>query len=392
LSKFPRILLLNSPFLMYSDILAAFDSMEVPYLDIDVAAADTTENLLKLIKRAVNEFRPDFALTVNHFGVDYDGQMLDTLKELQLPLASWFVDSPELSLHDWHNLKSPNVALFTIDADSVEPLLTAGHPVVKYLPLGSNPSRFNPAQKNMLQGEAPSSVCFVGNTWMREIGERLKKARPTKNMLRDFRAAARVHQTAPRRLIADILEESFPVAASEREALSPSRRHMYDVAVAFESTRGYRLDCVRKILPHTPVVVGNPTWKRVLPSDSFLWMESASYDTILPALYPRFEINFNCTCPYFTGAVNQRVFDVPASGAFVLSDHRDAMDELFTPGTQSATYQCKEEIPEKIKYYLANPSIRNSIAKKARMRVLMEHTYEHRMQTLFATMNAIFGG
>lgn len=389
--KSPRVLILNSPFLIYSDILAAFHSLEVPHLVIDVAAADTTENLIRIIRRANREFRPDCALTINHYGVDYDGEMLHALEEIQLPLASWFVDSPELNLHDWNALKSRIVALFSIDADSVDPLRAAGHPTVEYLPLGTNPTRFNPARKAMLEGADFSGVCFVGNTWMREIGERLKRARPTRNMLLAWRAAARIHRSNPRRPIGDILKESFPQAAEERDALPPYRRHMYDVAVAFEGTRTYRLDCIRELLPHTPVIVGNRTWKTALPPESFLWMESASYDTILPALYPRFEINFNCTCPYFTGAVNQRVFDVPASGAFVLSDHRAVMDEMFTPGTESATYRSIEEIPEKIAYYLANPTARNAITKRARRRVLMEHTYEHRVQAIFRTMNAVFG-
>lgn len=392
MQKHPRVLLLNSPFLIYSDILATFDAMEVPYTVIDVAQAGSTDKLIENIKTTTGQFRPDFALTVNHYGIDFQGQTLAVLQDIQLPLASWFVDSPELSLHEWQNLHSPLAALFTIDADTVAPLRTAGHEHVSYLPLGTNPFRFNPARIKTLKGEAPSRVCFVGNTWIHEIEQRLKKARPTDSMLEIWEKAALVHRESPHRSIADILQTDFPAAATERDSLDQHRRHMFDVAIAFESTRSYRLECVRHLLPYTPVIVGNETWKNALPEDTFLWMESASYDAILPALYPRFEINFNCTCPYFTNAVNQRVFDVPASGAFVLSDHRPVMGELFEPETEAVTYASPDEIPEKLAYYLANPSVRQGIARKARMRVLMEHTYEHRMEALFRGMRDIFGG
>lgn len=58
------------------------------------------------------------------------------------------------------------------------------------------------------------------------------------------------------------------------------------------------------------------------------------------------------------GAVNQRVFDVPAAGAFVLTDWREQMDELFEPGKEIVCYREPGEVPELIRWWLAHPDAR----------------------------------
>jgi spore maturation protein CgeB len=85
-------------------------------------------------------------------------------------------------------------------------------------------------------------------------------------------------------------------------------------------------------------------------------------------------------------AVNQRVFDVPACGAFLLTDYQESLDELFEIGKELVVYRHKDEIPEIVRYYLKNPEQRKTIAMKGRQRVLKEHTYKHRLNELINYM------
>ena len=119
--------------------------------------------------------------------------------------------------------------------------------------------------------------------------------------------------------------------------------------------------------------------------------EELSYYTDLPFFYQLSDINFNCTSAQMKGAVNQRIFDVPCAGAFVLTDWREQMDELFTPGKEVIFYREPGETPELIRHYLAKPNERARIAAAARARVLAEHTYVHRLQTLAARMREVYG-
>ena len=85
-------------------------------------------------------------------------------------------------------------------------------------------------------------------------------------------------------------------------------------------------------------------------------------------------------------AVNQRVFDVPACGAFILTDYQKGLDELFDVGKEMIVYRDKDEIPVLVKYYLDNPEKREAVAKKGAERVLKEHTYKHRLDVIIRAM------
>lgn len=79
--------------------------------------------------------------------------------------------------------------------------------------------------------------------------------------------------------------------------------------------------------------------------------------------------------------VNPRTFELAACGAFQLVDQRELMDELFAPG-ELETFVDMEELKEKIAHFLAHPQERAAIADRGRERVLRDHTYERRMETL----------
>lgn len=79
--------------------------------------------------------------------------------------------------------------------------------------------------------------------------------------------------------------------------------------------------------------------------------------------------------------VNPRTFELAAMNAFQLLDERSLLPELFAPD-ELVTFACIEEFYAKIEYFLAHPEERAAYASRARARVLRDHTYGHRMQTL----------
>jgi len=81
--------------------------------------------------------------------------------------------------------------------------------------------------------------------------------------------------------------------------------------------------------------------------------------------------------------VNPRTFELAACGAFQLVDRRELMDELFASG-ELETFGDMAELKEKIAYFLAHPEARREVAARSRERVLRDHTYERRMDTLLA--------
>lgn len=79
--------------------------------------------------------------------------------------------------------------------------------------------------------------------------------------------------------------------------------------------------------------------------------------------------------------VNPRTFELAACGAFQVVDRRALLPELFAEG-ELALFSDMSELVQAIEFYRASPEARAEVAGRGRARVLAEHTYAHRMQTL----------
>lgn len=169
-------------------------------------------------------------------------------------------------------------------------------------------------------------------------------------------------------------------------------RLAYETAITWQATRLYRNGCVRRLLPLRPLIVGDKGWRTEFRHEKVQprYLDALSYYIDLPRFYCRSHINFNCTSKQMKGAVNQRIFDVPAAGAFVLTDWRPQMENLYE-ADEMVCYKDPDEAPELARYYLAHPQQRQRIAQKARQRVLACHTWSHRLQSLLEQMRQIYG-
>lgn len=79
--------------------------------------------------------------------------------------------------------------------------------------------------------------------------------------------------------------------------------------------------------------------------------------------------------------VNPRTFELAAIGAFQLVDGRSLMPELFDEG-ELATFDSMDDMLAKLDRFLAEPEARAVYVRRARERVLRDHTYDIRMRTL----------
>lgn len=91
----------------------------------------------------------------------------------------------------------------------------------------------------------------------------------------------------------------------------------------------------------------------------------------------------------FGDFVNPRTFELAASGAFQLVDRRTLLPELFSPGEELITFRSVTELKELIDYYMAHPDERAVSVLRTRTRALAEHTYEHRMRAMLATIYGV---
>ncbi|MFW5488826.1 MAG: CgeB family protein [Desulfovibrio sp.] len=390
----PRILLLTSQYFLMGELKAACERMQVPHQLLDIGAKELgREEFVEDLLQAVLNFRPDFVLTVNHLGVDREGILSDLLEKLGLPLASWFVDNPHLILSMYSKLVNPWTTLFTWDVDNIPTLRALGFEHVFHLPLAADVQRFRPQPNAQVPKEWKTPVSFVGNSMVIKTRRRLEAADPSPDLTKAYPSLAHEFGKSRHRNAADFLHQRHPELVDGYESLAtPERKLAFDTLITWESTRQYRTSCVRAMLPFTPLIVGDPGWKETFADEgtAWRWHKELSYYTDLPLFYPCSRINFNCTSLQMKGAVNQRVFDVPTCGAFLLTDHRDQIEELFEPGREVAVYKSPAEATDMARHYLEHPEERQAVTQAARKRVLAQHTYEHRMEKLMRAMFNIY--
>jgi len=389
----PRILFFDSQYFLCNEIQTSLQRLEIEHRALKINTTGLGEQaFIEELLKAVIDFKPDFVLTVNHFGLDRQGKLAALLEELHLPLASWFVDNPHLILHHYTHPGTDNTAIFTYDAGNLEPLRRKGFANTYYLPLATDPQRFS--QKNFSYDVKSwqSDVSFVGNSMTQAVAKSLELSHLTEPWASTFPTIAADFEKSGTCDVATYLQTNASswAALLEKQPTQESKLALESL-LTWEATRQYRLKCVRKTLPHHPLVVGDTGWLSLFQDDKrWRYLPGIDYYEDLPRFYPQSTVNFNCTSRQMIGAVNQRVFDVPASGAFVLTDYRDQMESLFDLESEVVVYRDPDEIPSLIERSLKDHHTRKRIINAALKRIHAEHTYEIRLKKLCSHMRNTF--
>jgi len=88
-------------------------------------------------------------------------------------------------------------------------------------------------------------------------------------------------------------------------------------------------------------------------------------------------------------AIKGRDFEVPMCGSFYLCEYNPALDEWFEPNKEFVSWKDLPDLINKIKYYLSNATLRETIAHAGYLRAKTEHTWTNRFKVLFKYLNQI---
>jgi len=387
-----RVLLVSSKHLLLSEVSRALKRLGHACTLLLIGREELNiESATKGFEGVIRSFRPDFVLTINHLGFDREGVVTGLLTGWRVPFASWYVDSPHLILRHYRQNRSPFLTLFLWDEDYLETVRKLGFERVQYLPLGVDDELFCP-RKDCKDGSssAPLDVSFVGNSMAIKVRSVLRRCRIGGTLLERLEGVSRAFELSSHLVVRDLLEERFPELSQELTRLPEAEALGYESAVTWSATGSYRGELVKQLHRFTPTVIGDAGWTETLGGGFRLQRELNYYDD-LPGLYNRTKVNFNATSRQMKEGVNQRVFDVPACGGFVLTDWTRQLERLMEPGREVLAYRKGEEIPDLVEKALRDDEFRQKIAVAGRRRALKEHTYVHRVQNLVQVMRRSYG-
>ena len=94
----------------------------------------------------------------------------------------------------------------------------------------------------------------------------------------------------------------------------------------------------------------------------------------------RAKIVLNADIDLAQEAGNFRLFEVTGIGSFILTEFHPNIVKIFKPGVEIETFRDTNELIAKVKYYLAHPAERESIARKGQERCFKEHLIENRIK------------
>jgi len=383
--RFRRAVLLQGtgivvPFIV-EDCRIALERMGCFVFELGVRwlARESFESITGELRKCIGEIKPDFILSLDGGLVrDYPA----FFAELGIPVVEWFVDDPTLVITA-ENIFD-NMLLFTWDREFIEPIRSLGCRVVEYLPLGVNPQKFRrvPPDDPRL-AEYKCGISFVGSSLAEFCEKDVIKKELDPRVSAVFEECIRRHAAPPHPPLHDLLGE-----IEERENINilAQNRVLLEEDLSFQAVIAYRCGAVNRLARFEPHVYGDGGWSSLL-SQGPVYKGSIDYKTELNLLYSASQINLNLSKMQLKTSVNQRVFDAPACGGFVLTDYREDAVRLFDPETEIAVFRDLDEMEAKAAYFLENKAEREMRARKSKQRVLNEHTYVHRMKRMLEVMD-----
>jgi len=77
--------------------------------------------------------------------------------------------------------------------------------------------------------------------------------------------------------------------------------------------------------------------------------------------------------------MKQRMFEVPAGNALLLTEHHDGIEEFYDINKEIITFKSNEEFAEKAKFLLQRPILVEAMAHQGHKRFLAEHESKVRL-------------
>jgi spore maturation protein CgeB len=378
----PRILVFDTGYHVVADVVdgAAQLGYAVRTLPTKLRGRGEDRFIADLLT-AVVVHRPDFLLTINHTGFDEQGVLAQLLHRYELPLASWFVDHPAPVLGYAPGNITDTCQVFCIERSALAWLSAQGFRDPVYLPSASNSRCFHPDRVDRpLAQSLGTPLCFVGGSWWPKAREEpLPEVQQAAQALLD---GASIDKRRVREGVDRLL-------AAVPAHFDPRRRHDIVLVALAEAAMRERVRFGAALCGEGLRIHGDEHWRRLVPGIDLL--PNLDYRRQLPAAFLGSQVNVNITAVQLATGANQRLWDVPGAGGFLLTDAQEDALEFFRDGHDVALYRDLDEARDKARHYLGHPAERQAIAARGFLRVEQAHRYPDRLRRLEGVMRARFG-
>lgn len=368
-----RVLLLHRSHFLQEELKHALEQTHTPFVLQCYEEQGSGSGWESQVLRTMQDFHPTMVFAVNMKGVDSEGILVDCARRMGVAVHCWFVDDPRPIALAYPKRMFPWIQAWCWERHYLPWLKQQGFHSPCWLPLAGDPQMFSP-QGAGGAGMPELGLVFTGSAMGEPFLDQIRQS-----FLYDSRFAPLVEFRAEELLRGTRshlqLLDGFPLPFQDER-----NRTWLECLIQHTASQRKRRTTLQPLVSQGLVCAGDPEgWRQVLPGVAAL--PDISYRHGLARHYQRSQINLNVTSCQMPTALNQRVFDVPLSGGFLLTDSQGDLQELFH-ADELAQFASTAELVEKSRWFLDHPQERQRIAQAARARILAEHTYVHRLRQI----------
>lgn len=323
--------------------------------------------------RVAQEFRPTHFLCINLKGIDSEGEVFHWAERLGIQVHTWFVDDPRPIALALASDFFPKVQAWCWEKHYLNWLAQKGFQSPRWLPLAGAPQLFYPlpADSHFSKG-----VLFVGSPMGQSYLDRIRRA-----FLWNPNHQSIVNSLAQQVLLRQLL----PMDVYQHPSIpftDERNRTWFTSLVLHTASHLRRISTLQPLVDQGLTCIGDPVgWKECLGS-SVQTLPEVDYRTGLNHYYQTGSLHINSTSCQMPTSVNQRVFDIPLAGGFLLTDSQSDLKELFATD-EIVTYESPAHALELVRYYSTHEAERNLMSAKTKRCVLNAHTYDCRIREIF---------
>lgn len=348
--------------LLHQELEAALLDNGFDTIFSDLPTAPDLASLEKIWQRHV----PDFVLSINFRGLDPEGRIFEICRGLNIPLAIWLVDNP------WHILSGVRypwwreARLFITDPGFITSLQNCGARHVTFCPLAAAqhmwqeiPDGHIPNPLFVGRSEFPAKLSFFGNM----------KIEPS--LVTEALAYYNSHARYPgyHWWSKKFQETPWPGKGSRKTGFYAdvfSARNRAEWVMAAKDT-GIK-------------IIGDEGWKKYIPACQL--EPQVDYYGKLANIYRASQGVLNVTSLLLPGSLNQRHFDVWATGSMLYTDKTDGIALFPFELTEPITLDCPHDFPERVSFWQTHEARRKDLIVAWRECLKASHQYTHRIEMI----------
>ncbi|GGN93168.1 glycosyltransferase family protein [Saccharibacillus kuerlensis] len=365
-----------APYIM-QDYAEAFKEQGHECITVEIESSFDEVTLQKIVN-----FNPEFVVAYGYVGVLRTREDRFLLRELAIPVVCLHYDNPFFGLDDKKEMEFKNYSdyyhHFIWDELYLNLFLEKGFKYCYKIMLATNPKRFFPEPKT---SSTEGMISFIGSIARGEstqeenledlfinfiMSQKIKNLEVP--MMELCYEAFKIKEFQPISLLYQKNSEAFwkqiyyPL---HRKGSAEYRKHIIN------SLEGIDIHVYGAKESFNSNIISKP---------------SIPYSQ-LSRVYQNYSLNLNISSLQLETSINNRVFDVFASKAFVLSDYKKDMRAAFPDFWEEISYMNLEDLVVKADYYLTHPKEKEELTEQLYQEVLEKHTYAHRAEQIVQTIS-----